>query len=158
MKFHSCRINIEFLLHGEVRKKGNLSNFDSRRISLCHINNIHRLFSLSCCLLWFVKQPQHLNIKLFNQHVIRKSTGGSRLTYCKLSCWHYMLIPKCLTANIAFLCLSVSVSCHFPVVFYSFLHTVRCKQLGEEAFKNIPLREPGCVFLIASLSVYTVCL
>lgn len=125
-------------------------------LSLCHINNIHRLFSPSCCLLWLVEQPQHLNIKLFNQHVIRKSTGRSRLVHCKLSCWH-MLIPKGLQTLIAFVCLSVSVcSCQFPVVFYSFLHTVRRKQLAEEAFKNIPQRENECVFLKASLSAYTV--
>lgn len=128
----------------------NLSNFDS--LSLCHIDNIQRLFSL--CLLWLTEQPQHLNIKLFNQHVIRKSTGGSRLADRTLSCWH-MLIPEGLTAYIAFVCLSVSVSCQFPEVFYSFLHTVRCKQLAEEAFKNITQSGTGSVFLMPSLSAYT---
>lgn len=76
-------------------------------LSLCHIKPLTPL----CCLLWLAAQPQHLNIKLFNQHVIRKSTGRSRLAHCKLSCWH-MLIPNGLTADFAytaFVCLSVSV-------------------------------------------------
>lgn len=111
-------------------------------LSLCHINNTRRLLSLSCCLLWPVEQPQHLNIKLFNQHVIRSSTGRSRLSYCKLSCWH-MLLSNGLTTDFAYITLmslsdlrvgvyvQVCVSsCQLPVVFYSFVLTLRRKQLA----------------------------
>lgn len=109
-------------------------------LCLRHINNIRRLLSPSRCHLWLVKQPRHLNAELFNQHVIKKSTGGSRLEYCKLSCWH-MLVPKGLTANKAVCVLACeSASCQFPVVLESVLHTARCKQLGEDAAKNIPQR------------------
>lgn len=128
-------------------------------LSLCHINNTHRLLSLSCCLLWPVEQPQHLNIKLFNQHVIRSSTGRSRLSYCKLSCWH-MLLSNGLTADFAYItrmslsdqqvgvyvqvCVS---SCQLPVVFYSFVsHSdVNSWQGKKAASKNIPQRA-GAVF------------
>lgn len=61
-----------------------------------------------------------------------------------------MLIPKGLTANAAFVCLSVSASCQFPLVFYSFLHAVGRKRLFEGASKNIPQTESECVFLMAS--------
>lgn len=147
MKSYSCRINIAFLLYGGVRYVICLTLTADASLALCHINNMHRLFSPSCCLLWLLEQPLHLNIKLFNQHVIWNNTGGSRLAYCKLSCWH-MLIPKCLAAYTFFVCLSMSVSCQFPVIFYCFLCTVACKQLAEEAFKN---REPECVFVMPSL-------
>lgn len=66
-----------------------------------------------------------------------------------------MLIPKGLTAYAAFVCLSVSASCQFPLVFYSFLRAVGRKRLFEGASKNIPQTQSVCVFLMASC-VFTV--
>lgn len=59
----------------------------------------------SRCLLWLAQLPQLPNIELFNQHVIRKSTGGPGLMYSQPDCWHsliYQKKKKSLNASAAF--------------------------------------------------------
>ena len=157
MKFCSCRI--EFLLHlGEKYVICLLLTADaSPSLPLCHINNIHRLPSPSCCLLWPVEQPYHLNISyLINMSLERALVGpGSCTVNSAVGTCSYPNGPSADCADIPFVSLSVSVSvrtfsCQCSVVFYSFPFTVRCKQSATEAFKNNPQREPWCVFLMTS--------
>lgn len=62
------------------------------------------MVSLSCCLLWPAEQPQHLNIELFNQHVIRKSRAAEGVVHSKFSCWRLFVVLRQIDYIVAFVC------------------------------------------------------
>lgn len=93
------------------------------------------MVSLSCCLLWPAEQPQHLNIELFNQHVIRKSKAVEETVHSKFSCWRLFVVLRQIDYIVAFVCFLLPTR---PAGFHQrFIVSSRCKQ-GLP--KNIPQR------------------